>query len=174
MQITLSDTLTRLPPPHVMCFALDKDVLEALYHAVNELRLLKFESKEKQDEMRSRMTKFDAAESIRVVPFKYHGRFVYRIVMTFPSWIWYCSVFAESWTLFAGIGGIPFDDYDGRPLMPSPSRIKWNAVRRRMRGLARALVVFGTLLEEMQLRPDGSKYRHVKARFETMAAAPLV
>ena len=94
--------------------------------------------------------------------------------MTFPDCLshhvhfWNCHVYSHDLTP----GGNPFHDYDGRPFMPPPARIKWNAVRRRMRGLARAIVVFGHLIEEVQLRPGGNGYRRVKARFETMAAAP--
>ena len=182
MKITFSNDrfwLTREPPPHVPCFALDKDVLEALFHTVNELRFLKVRSKKKQNRMRSRYLHafpFDAVEKIQVMSFQYPERFVYSIMMTFPGDLphqvnlWDCRVYSHNLTP----GGNPFHDHNGCPLMPSPARIKWNALQRRMRGLARALVVFGRLLEEVQLRPGGTGYRRVKARFDMMTAAPSV
>ena len=155
-------------------FALDKDVLKAVFHAKNELDLQKwFKSKKKRNRMRSIMHKFDAAKSIQVMAFRHPKRFFYSISMTFPDYpsrqvhFWDGEVYSRDLTP----GGNPFHDYDGRTLIRPPARIKWNAVRRRMRGLARAIVVFCHLIEHVQLRPGGNGYRRVKARFEAMAAS---
>jgi len=80
---------------------------------------------------------------------------------------WSCRVFGDDWTVRTGI--YDWRAYDWSPLVASRAAAKWRAVRRRLRGLARAAVVFAARLEEVQLRPGGAGYRCVKARFEEMA-----
>ena len=91
-----------------------------------------------------------------------------------PTPDWWMQLFADDWTLYAGVKWSLHKPYKGWSLVPSRARVKWNAIQGRMLGFARALVVFGHLLEEVQLRPGGSKYRRVKARFDMMTAAPSV
>ena len=93
---------------------------------------------------------------------------------THPTPDWKVELFADDWTVYAGLMWSFHKIYKGWSLVPSRARVKWHAVQRRMRGLARAIVFFNNLLEEVQLRPGGNGYRRVKARFEAMAAAPSV
>ena len=80
---------------------------------------------------------------------------------------WSCRVFGDDWKLRTGISD--WRKYDWLPLVASRAAAKWRAVRRRLRGWARAAVVFAALLAELHFRPGGSGYRSAKARFEAMA-----
>lgn len=172
------------PPKDMVCFAHDKDVLRAVFHAVNERKVAGARTERLQQERRAWIPAFERFASIDVQLLQipqysdpvHKGRWALHIAMklqTFhPSPDWWCQLFADDWTIHRGLSRVLHQRLDGIALVPSRARVKWNALRRRMLGLARALVVFGNALEEVRLRPDGSEYHRVKARFELMAAAP--
>jgi len=183
MRITfLIDRGSPSPPTGIECFAHDRDVLRAVFHAINELRILDAVLEEHKKERRACTPEFERFVSIDVKLFRirehddavHAGLWAFHIAMKLrterSSPDWWCQLFAEDWTVHSGIPRAVHRWHNGTALVPSRARVKWNAVRPRMLGLARALVVFGNALDEVRLRPDGSEYRRVKARFETMAA----
>jgi len=174
-------------------FALDVDILEAIFNAVNKLRELGGRTKAKRAEikikqLRDHVFHVDCFRSLYVDLYTItasshprprpedHGRVVLtlRMFTALHGWMdWGCSIFTDTRELYTGLSSWRAHK-DGEPLIDPAARVKWRACRARLLAWARACVVFSAILEEIQLRPGGTTYRRVRARFETFAAAERV
>ena len=167
----------------ILAFATDVDVIRAVFERVNELRVLGGRTKAKRAEIRQEIIPFESFHHIKACVYRNPagahrvkpsdvGRWVIRFGFVLSSSkdydSWCCRVFADDWSLYTGLSA--WRVYDGAPLIDPAARVKWRACRARILAWARACVVFGAMLEEIQLRPGGTTYRRVRARFEALAS----